>query len=125
MSTDRLSRRRVVPYNFGPLRDANGNARITGPCGDTVEFWIKVEDGLIKDCTYTTDGCSNSSMCGCVAADLALDMPLEDAKKLTQADVLAKLPGLREEEKHCALLAVNTLKAAIDNFEKHNETNNS
>jgi hypothetical protein len=36
------------PRNNGPLDRFDGNARITGPCGDTMEFWIVVQDGLVK-----------------------------------------------------------------------------
>ena len=38
---------------------------------------------------------------------------ITDAKKITQRDLLDTLGGLPEESEHCALLAVNTLKAAI------------
>ena len=30
------------PHNLGRLEVFNGHARITGPCGDTMEFWINV-----------------------------------------------------------------------------------
>ena len=32
------------PQNYGPLDSFDGHARITGPCGDTMEFWIRVAD---------------------------------------------------------------------------------
>jgi len=28
------------PRNQGPLKKFDGHARITGPCGDTMEFWL-------------------------------------------------------------------------------------
>ncbi len=31
----------------GPLAHFNGHARITGPCGDTMEFWIRVDGQLV------------------------------------------------------------------------------
>ena len=48
MDHDLLNDARVLPANFGPLKGANGNARITGPCGDTMEFWVRVEEGRIS-----------------------------------------------------------------------------
>ena len=39
---------RSLPMNFGPIKGANGNARITGPCGDTMEFWVDVESGALR-----------------------------------------------------------------------------
>lgn len=38
----------AVPSNFGPLKDWDGRARITGPCGDTMEFWVSIADNRIE-----------------------------------------------------------------------------
>jgi len=32
------------PRNHGPLADFTGHAWITGPCGDTMEFWLAVHE---------------------------------------------------------------------------------
>ncbi|MCU0858221.1 MAG: P-loop NTPase [Pontiellaceae bacterium] len=108
----------TLPGVFGPLKGANGNARITGPCGDTMEFWVKIEDKRIVRCTFTTDGCASSVACGTAACTLAAGAPESVAFELHPEDVLALLPQCPEEEKHCALLAVNTLKAAISDYRK-------
>jgi NifU-like protein involved in Fe-S cluster formation len=55
---------RKLPKTFGPLRGANGNAKIIGPCGDTMEFWVYVENDKVCMATYTTDGCHHSILCG-------------------------------------------------------------
>jgi hypothetical protein len=60
MSDDPMTTARVVPENFGPLREANGNARLTGPCGDTMEFWLGVAERRVARATFTTDGWSAS-----------------------------------------------------------------
>ena len=35
------------PKNLGEVDDANGFARITGPCGDTMSIWLKIEGDSI------------------------------------------------------------------------------
>ncbi|MGW8256801.1 MAG: iron-sulfur cluster assembly scaffold protein, partial [Thermoguttaceae bacterium] len=50
---------------------------------------------------------------GSMATELALGKPLEEAVKIEQTDILTSLCGLPKESEHCALLASNTLKAAI------------
>jgi Mrp family chromosome partitioning ATPase len=102
------------------MRGANGNVRITGPCGDTMEFWVLIQDGRIHRCTFTTDGCSSSLACGTATCTLASGAPETVAFELQPEDVLTLLPGLPESEKHCALLATNTLKAAISDYRKNN-----
>jgi len=104
---------RIVPANFGPLRGANGNARITGPCGDTMEFWVRVKNGRIAQATFTTDGCDHSMRCGSAAAILANGKTLADAAAISQTNVLAAAGVIPDHSQHCGLLAANTLKAAL------------
>jgi nitrogen fixation NifU-like protein len=49
-----------------------------------------------------------------MAVALAEGRLIEDAAALSQDDVLRGLGGLPPEHEHCALLSVNTLKAACD-----------
>ena len=35
------------PRNLGEMQDADGFARVAGSCGDTMEIWLKVMDGMI------------------------------------------------------------------------------
>ncbi len=107
------SERSEHPRNYGPLSDENGHARITGPCGDTMEFWVQVVDNRIAKATFITDGCGPSRAAGSMATELAIGRPLGEAARIEQADILKALGGLPKDSEHCALLASNTLKAAI------------
>jgi len=100
------------PRHHGPLTRFNSHARITGPCGDTMEFWLQVEGGRIVDASFITDGCGSSLASGSVTATLAIGRTLAEASALTQRTVLTVLGGLPKAEEHCALLAVTTLQAA-------------
>lgn len=104
------------PRNYGPLPVCNGHARITGPCGDTMEFWLDVSQGRIARLGFTTDGCGPSRAAGSMATELVAGRSVGDAAQIAQADVLAALGGLPKDSEHCALLAANTLRAAISDF---------
>ena len=52
-----MTESRTLPGNFGPLKGAHANARVLGPCGDTMEFWLYVQERRILRATITTDGC--------------------------------------------------------------------
>jgi len=101
------------PRNRGALRDATGHARITGPCGDTMEIWIKSQDGRITEATFDTDGCGPTIASGSMATELAIGKGLTEAAQIRQEDIIEALGGLTEASRHCALLAANTLKAAV------------
>jgi ATP-binding protein involved in chromosome partitioning len=105
------------PRNWGPLESFNGHARITGPCGDTMEIWLDVADGRLQKAQFTTDGCGPSRASGSMATELAVDRPLADVLRLEQQDILQALGGLPKESQHCALLAANTLKAAVRDYQ--------
>ena len=104
------------PRNCGRLDDYNGHARITGPCGDTMEFWLQVAEKRIVRASFTTTGCGPSRAAGSMATELAINKPLREAGFIEQADILEALGGLPKESEHCALLASNTLKAAIRDY---------
>ena len=104
------------PRNMRSLPDADGFARITGPCGDTMEMWLNVRNGIIKQATFQTDGCGTTVAAGSMITEMTKEKIVSDALQITQQDVLDALGGLPEESVHCALLAANTLKQAIRDY---------
>lgn len=104
------------PRNYGPLGECDGHARVTGPCGDTMEFWLAAHEGRVTEVTFITDGCGASRACGSMITCMAKGKELEHVVGLRQRDVLAALGRFPEQFEHCALLAVNTLKAVCEDF---------
>jgi nitrogen fixation NifU-like protein len=104
------------PRNLGILQDADGFARVTGSCGDTMEVWLKINSDMIIDISFMTDGCGTSIASGSMMTELAKGKSVSAAVQIGQQDVLDVLGGLPEDSQHCALLAANTLKAAIRDY---------
>jgi len=98
------------------MEDANGFARITGPCGDTMEIWIKVNDDIIIKSNFMTDGCDTAIASVSMITELARGKNIAEAQRISEQDVLNALGGLPDKSKHCALLSANTLKAAIRDY---------
>jgi nitrogen fixation NifU-like protein len=104
------------PRNLGNLEDADGFARVTGPCGDTMSIWLKVNGDTIINASFITDGCGTTVASGSMVTEMVKGKSISEARKTTQRDVLDALGGLPQESEHCALLAANTLKAAISDY---------
>lgn len=104
------------PRNVGSIQDADAFGSVTGPCGDNIEIWLKVQDGIIKEATFWTDGCGTTIATGSMITEMAKGKTIDEAMKITQQDVLDALGGLPEESVHCALLAANTLKDTLKNY---------
>jgi len=104
------------PRNLGDMEDADGFARVTGTCGDTMEIWIRAKNGSVVDATFMTDGCGTSIASGSMVTEMVKGKSISEARKISQQDVLSALGGLPEESQHCALLAADTLKEAIRDY---------
>jgi nitrogen fixation NifU-like protein len=114
--SEKVIERWLNPRNLGKIRNADGFAKIKGPCGDTMQISLKVKDHRISKIRFTTDGCASSIAAGSMATELAQGDKLEEAAEISQQMILEGLDGLPEESVHCALLASNTLKEAIKNY---------
>jgi nitrogen fixation NifU-like protein len=104
------------PRNLGEITAPDGFGRVTGPCGDTMEIYLKVGDGRVINASFWTDGCGTTIASGSMVTELAKEKSILEAQKITQDDVLDALGGLPEDSLHCALLAANTLKEAIKDY---------
>ena len=104
------------PRNVGDMADADGFAKVTGPCGDTMEIRLKVDNDTIVGATFMTDGCGTTIASGSIVTEMAKAKNVIEGRKISQQDILGALGGLPEESQHCALLAANTLKAAIGDY---------
>ncbi len=103
---------------MGRLPLADGYARHTGSCGDTMEIFLRFEDGRVKEASFLTDGCASSMVCGSLAAELAIGKNPEDLKHITGETILKALGGLPKDEEHCAFLAADTLQKSLDHYLK-------
>ena len=106
------------PLYMGRIPLADGYARLTGSCGDTMEVFLRFENGRVKEATFLTDGCAGSVVCGSFAAELAMGKSPEELQQITGETILEILGNLPEEDRHCAFLAVETLQKALEHYMK-------
>jgi len=105
------------PRNFRRLDDADGSAAHTGPCGDTMEMFVRVRNDVIVECAFQTDGCGTTIVCGSVATEMAAGKDLVEALGAVSAEeILRVLGGLPESSVHCAELAAVTLRRAMADY---------
>ncbi len=119
--TDKALEEAYNPKNVGRIEDADCFGRVTGSCGDTMEIYMRVIDGVIEDCKFMTDGCGATIACGSVLTEMLKGKTLEEAARIKAEDILSVLGGLPPENLHCPVLAVSTLNAALENFRKQRE----
>lgn len=91
-----------------------GNIR----CGDIMHLEIKVEKNKIKDIGFKTFGCAAAIASSDVVCDLAMGKTLEQAEKIKKEDIIKKLKDMPPIKVHCAVLGINALNKAIEDYRK-------
>lgn len=105
------------PRNFRTLENPDGQARVQGICGDTMEMFLRVKDDKIVECSFQTDGCGTTIVCGSAATEMAAGRSLLEALgAVSAAEILRVLGGLPEASVHCAQLAAETLRRALADY---------
>ena len=108
------------PRNVGeiPENEASGFARIGDPaCGDEMKLWISVHEGRIDRVAFKSYGCPGAISTSSMATALAQGKTIDEVKRLSDDDVVNALGGLPENKRHCSLLGIRALHAAIEDYE--------
>jgi nitrogen fixation NifU-like protein len=103
------------PYRLGVMDEFDGYGLVVGPCGDTMEFFLRRDGERIERISFMTDGCGPTVACGSMLSRMVQGRRLAEAAAIEAANVILALDGLPPEHIHCATLAVNTLQQAIAN----------
>ncbi len=109
------------PRNVGRIEDADAKSVEGSPaCGDMVAVYLKVnEDTLrIDDIKFESYGCASNIATGSIITELAKGKTLEEAKGITWKEATEALGGLPPIKTHCSVLAIDGLRAAIENYEE-------
>lgn len=112
------------PKYMGNMKNPEGYAKIKGPCGDSMEIFLRIHDKKIASAQFMTDGCGTTVAAGSMACELAIGKKITDLKEISQEEILKNLGGLPEENVHCALLASDTLMDAANNYSASREREN-
>lgn len=111
------------PRNVGKIENPDGYAVEGSPaCGDMVAVYLKVdkEKNIIEDIKFESYGCASNIATGSIITEIAKGKTIEDAKKITWKQAADELGGLPPVKTHCAVLAVDGLHSAIENYEVKN-----
>lgn len=101
---------------FGRMNDPTGSSFLRGICGDEMEFYLYIRDGILEDVKCYTEGCSDTTACALAVAKRAQGKSVMDALAISPREVIDSLDHLSEQRRHCAILAVSTLYRAIADY---------
>jgi len=101
--------------NVGSIDRPDVAVAYTGPCRDTIKIYLKIDENrVIQDAKFQYNGCIGTACSGSALTTLIIGKTVEEARNITEEDVLKELGGLPELEQHCATLAIITLHKALE-----------
>lgn len=111
------------PQNMGEMEDANAVGTVgNATCGDIMKIYMKIDDNIIKDVSFQTFGCTAAIATSSIATSMIKGKTVDEALKLTNAEVVEKLGGLPPQKLHCSVLAEEAIKAAVNDYLKKYKT---
>jgi len=106
----------VKKVNVGRIENPSVHLAYTGPCGDSMEVYLKIESDIIKDAKFQATGCAGAFSAGSALIEMVKEKTLEEAGKITEEDIISFLGGIPKQKIHCACLAKRTLQKAIEKY---------
>ncbi len=100
----------------GRLEHPDAYGKRTGDCGDTVEFFLTVENESICDILFDVHGCLNTTACANTVVELAREKSLEEAWKIGPESIENYLETLPPDHRHCAELAAGAFYRALADY---------
>jgi len=119
------------PHNQGVIKNPTVVGESGNPlCGDVMKLYLKIDkkkiDGkmvdYIKDIKFETLGCAAAIATSSMITDLVKGKSIEEASKVTKANIADALGGLPPIKLHCSVLAIEALHDALTRY-KSSKTN--
>ncbi len=108
------------PRNVGEVRGTAAVAQVGDQStGDVLKISMRIEDGRVADARFKAFGCTAAIAAGSMVTTLLLGRSVEEARGLSNRDVVRALGGLPESKMECSVLAEQAIHEALD---RHQET---
>ena len=109
------------PRNVGTLDKTDsrvGTGLVGAPeCGDVMRLQIMVENDIITDAKFKTFGCGSAIASSSLATEWLKGKSLTDAFKIDNMEIVEEL-ALPPVKIHCSVLAEDSIKQAIEDYQK-------
>ncbi|MEK6324084.1 MAG: iron-sulfur cluster assembly scaffold protein [Acidobacteriota bacterium] len=103
------------PRNVGELENPSGVGDVTNDvCLDRIRLTVRVEGERLIDAKVKASGCPPTIAAASALTELIIGSSLQELQSLTRKDVTDALGHLPPAKTHCAVLAIDALRNAIE-----------
>ena len=107
------------PRNVGELDDPTGIGDVTNVvCMDRIRLTVRVDGDRLADARVKAQGCPPTIAAASVLTELIIGRTLAELRSFDRGDITGALGRLPAAKAHCAVLAVDALRAALESFRR-------
>jgi nitrogen fixation NifU-like protein len=109
----------VNNLNVGTMENPTIVTTFLGSCGDLIKLYLKINrKNTIRDAKFYYLGCFGSASSASAMTVLVKGKTVNQAKRITEDDILGELGGLPKAKHNCTKLSTKALRKAISEYEK-------
>jgi nitrogen fixation NifU-like protein len=102
------------PRNVGEIEHPSGTGDVTNEvCQDRIKLTISISGGVVVDARVRANGCPPTIAAASVLTELIVNKQTSELHSLGRADITKALGRLPTAKQHCAVLAIDALRAAL------------
>ena len=117
MYTPQVTDHIAHPRNVGELENPSGVGDVTNEvCLDRIRLSIRVEQDRLTEAKVKAQGCPPTIAAASALTELVIGCTLTEVQALTRKDIVETLGRLPAAKMHCASLAIEALRSAIDDI---------
>lgn len=111
------------PANRGSMPSPTLSSRgVNSMCGDELDLYLKVDNGVITDAKFESVSCSVSVVSASILTEILVGKTISQAKEITKEELLSLIGvNLSTSRVKCATLALETLKKGIEEYESRSK----
>jgi NifU-like protein involved in Fe-S cluster formation len=111
----------VNKVDVGVLKKPDISKTRIGPCGHVIRLYPKADrNSTVEDAKFCHLGCPGSAFSASAMTKPVKGKAVEEARRLTEYDILGELGGLPKPKLDGPKLAITALQKAIAEYEKSN-----
>lgn len=102
--------------NFGAISSPDGYGKAMNHCGETMEVFLRIRYGRVREAFFFTDGCWHTIQAGSSVTELAQGRVLRECMAINGGMVLDNIGDFPPDHGHCIRQALSALKKALRDY---------
>lgn len=105
------------PRNVGEIDRPSAVAHVGNPvCGDQLQLYALIEDGLVTRCSYRAYGCAASLATGSLLTETLRGRHVDDLLTMSEDEIIKLAGGLSPAQRHCASMAREAIQSLVTSY---------